>query len=120
MHLRNFPINYDSSIATPTVHHSVFDSTTNIDNSVTIISIDYVRIIRSKFISFGDEYNNTFKDYRTYEIIKGVYVSFKLKSTHIVSQLKYDSRIIGYKGIFTTSTRILLSSTDNMVISLQS
>ena len=35
-----FPINYDSSIATPTVHHSVFDSTTNIDNSVTIISID--------------------------------------------------------------------------------
>ena len=77
------PAKDDSMIATPTIHRCIFDAIRQIDASAAIISLDQAH-------------------YRTCDITKREYVSFKIASTHIVSQLKYGSTINDYKGIFDT------------------
>ena len=98
--LKIHPTKDDSAIATSTVHRRIFDSIIKIDDTAVIVTLDQVRFTRSKKIPSKAEYNKTFKDCRTCKITKCVCVSFKLESTHIVSQLKYGSLLNRYKYIF--------------------
>ena len=100
--LENRPTKDDSTITTPTVHHRIFDAIKQIDASAAIISLNQTRITHSKDIPSGDEYKKIFKDCRTYDTTKRVYVSFKLELTHTISQLYHGSTINDYKGIIDT------------------
>ena len=79
-----------------------FYATKNIDDAVTIITSDKIRITHSKEIPSGAEYESTFPDIRTYDISKRVCLTFKLESTHMLSQLKYESKENKASGIFDT------------------
>lgn len=62
--LQILPAKYDSTIATPTVHHRIFYVIKDIDDSTVIISIDQIRIKHGEDISEGDNYKKFFKDWR--------------------------------------------------------
>lgn len=92
----------NSEIVTLTIYHRIFDATKQIDSSAASITIDKVHIAPSKDIPSTGEHKEMVKELRTCDIIKSVYVSFKLESTHTVSQLKYEPTINGYEGMFDT------------------
>ena len=69
----------------------IFDAIKEIDESAVIISLNQLRITHGKDMPTKGQYNTVFKDWRKYNVTKREYVSFKLKSTQKISQLKYGS-----------------------------
>ena len=90
-----------SKINPALIHKRIFDAIRVIDDTAAIITANH-RIIHSKDIPTGTEYETTFPDIRTDPITKRMYLSFTLESTHTISQLKYGSKYDGTTGIFET------------------
>lgn len=80
----------------------MFNAIKEINDSTVIISLDQTRIKHGKDILKGDNYKNVFKDWRMYDVAKRMYVSFKLESTQMISQLKYGSLVNSTKVICVT------------------
>ena len=69
------------------------------DDSVTIITYDNIRIINSNTFPTNKEHNIVFPDQQLYKITKRVYISFTLESGFNLSQIKYGSRYNKISGI---------------------
>ena len=94
-------LTYKSKIDPALVHTRIFDAIRAIDDTDAIIIPDN-RIIHSKDIPSGVEYEQMLPDIRTVHIIKRIFLAFTSESTHAISQLKYGSKYDGITGIFDT------------------
>ena len=96
------PEKKDSKIHPATIHQRIFDAIKTIDDTTTIITSDNTRATHSKYIPLGKAYEQMPPHIRTDAVTKRIYISFKLESTHTLSQLKFGCKHDGTTGIFDT------------------
>ena len=96
------PVMKDSTIHPATVHQWIFDAIKTIDDSTVIITSDNTSVTNSKYIPSGKGYEQMFPAIRTDAVTKWIYLSFKLESTHTLTQLKFGSKHDDTTGIFDT------------------
>ena len=96
------PSKDDTVTTTKTIHRRIFDAIKEIDDSAVIISLDQLRITHGKDIPTEKEYKTVFVDWRKCNVTKREYISFQLKSTQTISQLKYGSLANANTCIFDT------------------